>query len=450
MRWAPASPPWISREDDAYERTRRAVLWNERVPDRRPDAIVAPADEGEVVAAVRAAAERGMKVAVKSGGHSWTGAPLRDGGMLIDLGRLNGLAIDADAARVATQPAVRVRDLAAALTDAGLGFPTGHCPTVCVGGYLLAGGWGWNSHAWGPACHRVEAIDVVTAAGELVRADAHTRPELLWVARGAGPGFPGVVTRFHLRAEPLPAAIATCERVYALDRLPEVVGWLVEHAERIPRCVKHGMKLAWSQDAGAPVLSVGGAAFAASREQASTALDALEGCPLADAALSAERALDVGYAELYAETAAAYPEGHRWGADTLWTDADPVDGIARLAEHLTRAPSRRSFVTLALSSEPLPPAPAPGAALSMRGRLFVGCYGLWSAAADDAANLAWVDRLMRDVGRDAVGHYLGEMDLTRWDPSRAFAPAEWRRLGELRERLDPHGRFHDFLQSAAR
>ena len=68
-----------------------------------------------------------------------------------------------------------------------------------VGGYLLQGGYGWNGRVHGPACMSVEAIDVVTADGTLVHADAEQNAELLWAARGAGPGFFGVVTRFHLR-----------------------------------------------------------------------------------------------------------------------------------------------------------------------------------------------------------------------------------------------------------
>jgi FAD/FMN-containing dehydrogenase len=433
------------RGDAAYEDVRRGVLWNERVPRRYPDAIVVPADEDEVVATVRAARRDGLTIAVRSGGHSWTAAPLRDGGVLLDLRRLNAFSIEREREAISTQPAVAVRDLAAALTQAELGFPTGHCPTVCLGGFLLAGGWGWNSQRWGPACHRVEAIDVVRADGELVHADAQRHPDLLWAARGAGPGFPGVVTRFELRAAPLPRAIATCEFVYDLQHLPAVVGWLVEVAADVPPTVKHGMKLARPEGGdGAPVLSVGATTFAASREEAAAALDFFSGCPVAGEAISAARNPDSSYADLYRGMAMAYPERHRYAADTLWSDSDPVDLISRIAERLTTAPSSQSFVTLALSSASLPPAPDPGAALSMKGRLFVGCYARWQTNAEDAANITWVDDLMRSLEPDAVGHYLGEMDLERWHPSRAYAPEQWSRLEALRARLDPDGLFHGF------
>ena len=68
-----------------------------------------------------------------------------------------------------------------------------------MGGFLLQGGQGWNSRRYGWACENVVAIDVVTADGELVRAAEDEHEDLLWAARGAGPGYFGVITRFHLR-----------------------------------------------------------------------------------------------------------------------------------------------------------------------------------------------------------------------------------------------------------
>ena len=96
-------------------------------------------------------------------------------------------------------PGCAGNELVATLAEQELFFPAGHCVGVAVGGYLLQGGFGWNGRVHGPACSSVEAIDVVTADGELIRADAGQNADLLWAARGSGPGFFGVVTRFHLR-----------------------------------------------------------------------------------------------------------------------------------------------------------------------------------------------------------------------------------------------------------
>ena len=60
----------------------------------------------------------------------------------------------------------------------------------------------------------VEAIDVVTADGELVRADEQQNTDLLWAARGAGPGFFGIVTGFHVRLQRRPRVTANALVTY--------------------------------------------------------------------------------------------------------------------------------------------------------------------------------------------------------------------------------------------
>ena len=179
----------LRRGEEGYEAARRGAVWNARTPDRHPEAIVLAASEADAVAAVRLARERGLTVTVRSGGHSWAGNHLRDGSVLIDLSALRGHEVDEANMTARVQPGCRGNELLAALGERGLFFPAGHCPGVGLGGYLLQGGYGWNGRLHGPACMSVEAIDVVTADGELVRADENENADLLWAARGAGPGL---------------------------------------------------------------------------------------------------------------------------------------------------------------------------------------------------------------------------------------------------------------------
>ncbi len=74
---------------------RRGAVWNARTPDRFPDVIVQAEDEADVARAVRAAGQAGMRIGVRSGGHSWAGNHSRDGGMLLDVSRLAAVEIDA-------------------------------------------------------------------------------------------------------------------------------------------------------------------------------------------------------------------------------------------------------------------------------------------------------------------------------------------------------------------
>jgi FAD/FMN-containing dehydrogenase len=175
--------------DAGYEHLRREIIWKHQTPARYPQLVVQVATEHDVIEVVRFARANRMKIAVRGGGHSWVGFSLRDGSVLIDLGRLDQIAIDREARTAAIQPAVTGRVLNRQLAAHGLAFPVGHCPTVPLSGFLLNGGLGWNFNGWGPACFSVEAANVVTADGKLAVANQEHHADLLWAIRGAGAGL---------------------------------------------------------------------------------------------------------------------------------------------------------------------------------------------------------------------------------------------------------------------
>jgi hypothetical protein len=108
-----------------------------------------------------------MSLAIKSGGHNVSEAFLRNGGILLDLGELQGIEIDAENQTAWVQPALWSHGLLRMLAPHGLAFPVAHCATVPMGGYLLGGGLGYNHDNWGIlACHSVLAAEVVLANGE--------------------------------------------------------------------------------------------------------------------------------------------------------------------------------------------------------------------------------------------------------------------------------------------
>ena len=201
------------RDDHGFEDARVDRIFNRRLTDRQPAAVVRPTTEDEVVRGVRLARERGWQVAVRSGGHSWAQWSVRADALVIDLGA------PAASSRTTTPPASSTAspavqggaELAPYLEERGRFFPGGHCPTVGIGGFLLQGGQGWNARGWGWAAEYVEAVDVVTAAGELVRASARReRRPLLGRARRRA----GLLRRRH----PLPPAHAARARPPRADR----------------------------------------------------------------------------------------------------------------------------------------------------------------------------------------------------------------------------------------
>ena len=281
---------WFERGDDGYEDARRATVWNARLPDRFPDLVVRAATVDDVVAAVRYAADRGLRVGIRSGGHSWSANHVRDGGLLLDVSRVDSTAVDVAARTAVVGPGCRGSELAAELEAHDLFFPAGHCRGVAVGGYLLQGGYGWNSRVLGPACESVIGLDVVLADGTLVHCSADEHPDLYWAARGSGPGFFAVVVAFHLRLHPRPAVCGSSVYVYPVDCAAEVYTWAREIAADVDRRVE--MQIVCSRGIPAlglaePALVIASPVFADSEAEALEALAVLETCPVRDRALVA-------------------------------------------------------------------------------------------------------------------------------------------------------------------
>jgi len=429
----------IRQGDPEYERARDATVANGRVPAGRPAAIVRARHTDDVVSAIGLARREGLVVTVRSGGHSWSGSHLRDDVLLLDLAGLDGLEIDTHAPMAAVGPGMRSSALAAALAPHNLFFPTGHCAGPGLGGYLLQGGFGWNSRVLGPACMSVEAIDVVTADGQLVRADAEHHPDLLWAARGAGPLFFGAVTRFHLRLHPRPAVCLLTVNVYPVQELEPVLGWLHAVGPEVPRT----MELMAFVRRGAfgnrdPAVIVAGPVFADSEEQARRDLEILDSCPVTALELAAPRGLATDVERLVADNVELYPTGWRYSADNMWTHApfpELLPGLTSIALTLPSAPSHLMWMNW---GEPWPE--RPDMAFSCEDVTYLAVYGISARAQDDAANVRWVTDRMRAMEHLSSGIQLADENLAN-RPAPFMAPDRLRRLEEIRRRRDPDGLF---------
>lgn len=428
------------RGEPGYEPARRAVAWNARLPDRYPDVIVQANDVDDVIAAVRLARREGMRIGVRSGGHSWAVNHLREGGMLLDVSRLDAVTIDRAAMRATTGPGRAGHSLVGLLARERLFFPAGHCEGVCVGGYLLQGGFGWHSRALGPACMSVIGIDYVDGEGRLRHASEHENADMYWAARGSGPGFFGVVVRFHLRVHPRPRFIGVQTLSYPLARLPEVFAWAHEVAPRVPAAIElmlmvshdtFGMRGAGIQVI-APVFADSlRAAKQATAFMATRPRKAALALPLLPAPLSL----------LYRGVMRHYPEGHRYAVDNMWTHApfeQLLPGLERIAATLPPAPSHMLWMNWA------PPPDRPDMAFSVEDHTYVALYGAWRDAADDAAIAQWPLERMREMASLASGAQLADENLAL-RPARCIAAPQLARLDALRASHDPEQRFHAWM-----
>ncbi|MFI7636467.1 FAD-binding oxidoreductase [Nonomuraea sp. NPDC049400] len=167
-----------------------------------PVCVLRPKSAGDVQAGVRFAARAGLVLSVRGGGHAFAGFGTNDGGVVIDLSLLaNVEIIDKERHLVRIGGGATWGQVAAALAPHGLAISSGDTKSVGVGGLTLTGGIGWKVRKYGLALDNVVAAEVVTAGGEVVRADAEENPELFWAIRGGGGNF-GIVTAFEFAAHP--------------------------------------------------------------------------------------------------------------------------------------------------------------------------------------------------------------------------------------------------------
>jgi len=424
----------------AFDAARERVIWNKRLAhSRAPAAIVTARSVEEVAATIRFTARSGLKVSPRGGGHNYQAAALRDGGILLDLGRLDGVNIDTAAGTAKVGVGIQGSALSERLAAQGFAFPVGHCVDVALSGYLLNGGFGWNSGEWGAACANVEAIEMVTAAGKIVLASADEHPDLFWAARGAGPGFFAAVTAFHLKLHPLPATAYAWRAAFAASSAPALAEWLTSATAAAPAGTEVGCFLFAHWDTGehAIVLRVSGCGN--SEGEARNKVAAFTSPPSAARMIGDPRGEALPFIQLF--RLSPMPANKRVAADHLWSDA--AIGDLLLAVHDLPAPSQDSTIDIVACGGHTPVATPEDAALTVSGGAGVGIYGLWDRAADDEANRAWVRRVDATIAPFRTGRYVGEADLTA-EPGRhaeCFTPAALKRLEALRRRYDPNGLF---------
>jgi FAD/FMN-containing dehydrogenase len=193
--------PLITPSDDAYDQAR--AVYNAMI-DRRPRFIAQCVDVADVIAAVRFGRDAGLTIAVRGGGHSGPGLGVCDDGLVIDLGRMNGVRVDPAARTAAVEGGATWGDVDHATSPFGLATPGGMLSTTGVGGLTLGGGVGYLTRAHGLTIDNLLGVDMVLAEGRFVKANAKENPDLFWAVRGGGGNF-GVVTSFEFRLHPVSA-----------------------------------------------------------------------------------------------------------------------------------------------------------------------------------------------------------------------------------------------------
>lgn len=434
----------IIRPGDAgYDRARR--VWNASI-DRYPAVIVRCTGVADVVGALDFARESDLPVAVRGGGHNVAGNAVCDDGLVIDLSGMKGIRVDPDRWIAYAQPGLTWREFDHETQAFGLATPGGLVSSTGIAGFTLGGGLGWLSRKHGTASDNFLAADVVTADGQLMRADSTTHTDLFWAIRGGGGNF-GVVTAFEYRLHPVGPLVLGGVVFYPADAAVDVLRFLRDVLAEYPDELTAAAVLRIAPAApflpshahGRHVIALA-LCWSGSIEEGEAKLQLLRqlGCPLAD--LLAARP----YTQLQCMLDAAWGPGFHnyWKAEYLrGLSDDAIDVIVAQAERITSPLADVKII--------------PGGGAVARGDDGVSAFAhrqapfilninsRWADPGEAQRHIEWTQafwELMRPFSADGVYvNFLGDEGEDR--VRAAYGPVVYERLSQIKGRYDPTNFF---------
>jgi FAD/FMN-containing dehydrogenase len=215
--------------DAGWDEARQA--WNLSV-DQRPVAVALPETAEDVVEIVSYARRQGYRIAPQGTGHAAAPMGSLDDAILLKTVRMRGVQIDPEARAARVEAGVIWIEAVEAAAEHGLAALAGSSPDVGVVGYSLGGGLSWLARKHGLAANSVVAVELVTADGQLIRADAEEHADLFWAIRGGGGSF-GAVTALEIQLYPITEVYAGA-LFFPVERASEALQAWREWAHDVP------------------------------------------------------------------------------------------------------------------------------------------------------------------------------------------------------------------------
>lgn len=408
--------------------------------DRRPAVVIRARDATDVSVIVALARRTGLELAVRSGGHSLAGHSVCDGGIVLDLSPMRALQIDAEQRTAWAEAGLTAGEYSAAADAYGLATGFGDSGSVGIGGITLGGGIGYLVRKYGLTIDDLLAADIVTADGEVIRADADNHSDLFWAIRGGGGNF-GVVTRFQFRLHDVRQVVGG---MLMLPATPAVIRSFVAEAESAPDelttianimtapplpfvpTTYHGKIVILAMLLHAGSAEAGQRAVAPFRALAT---------PIAD------MVRPMRYPEIYPPEQPGY---HPLAAgDTLFVDRVDDAVAETIIDHLESSTASMAAAQVRVLGGAMARVPVDATAFAHRRRRVLVNVGAVYLRPDEApAHQAWVSRFastLRRGDRGAYVNFLGPEGNAR--VRDAYPGATWDRLTAVKERYDPTNLF---------
>jgi FAD/FMN-containing dehydrogenase len=427
----------IEPDSTGYDQARTVFLGGF---DRRPAAIVRPADASDVARVVALARETGVALAIRSGGHSSAGHSTVDGGIVLDLREMKSVDVDPNGRTAWAETGLTVGEYSTTVGAHGLATGFGDTGSVGIGGITLGGGIGFLTRKHGLTIDSVLAAEIVTADGEVLHVDGSSHPDLFWAIRGGGGNF-GVATRFCYQLHAVPEIVGG---MLILPATPDVVVGVVNEADRAPEelsviaNVMPAPPMPFVPEAAhgkmVTMLLMCYAGDAASGARVIAPFRALA-TPLVD------MVRPMRYPEIYPPDDPSYhPKAI---GRTLFIDA--VDGniVATILDFLQRSDASLRVAQLRVLGGAMARVPADDTAFAhRRHRILVNVASFYNGAADRPRRDAWTREFAAALDQGCPGEYVGFVGDEGEAGVRAAYPGKtWNRLAAVKARYDPTNLF---------
>jgi len=408
-----------------FDRLRR--VYN-AVIDRSPGAIVQAATPSDVQKVVRIAADSGLPLAVRCGGHSFAGLGTCDEGIVCDLSGMDTVLVDPQTRTVDVGGGALLGDVDAAGERFGLVTPAGVVSHTGVGGLTLGGGMGYLSRRFGLTIDDLIGADIVTADGRRSRVDADEQPELFWAIRGGGGNF-GVVTRFKFRMHELgpvrirrwahpPGAVAQTLKRYrdaAATAPRELTAAFVVTSEEL------ALRVIWSGSMVGAEAAVERFAFPGGVQDPTS---------------------EMSFVELQRASDELLPWGRRYYSKGGFLPGMDDRVIEVIADSVAESPLPGLEIYCLQLGGAIADIDEDATAYSGRAASFYWIsQGVWDDPEDDERAIAWCRGAARRLGELSMNtNYVNEQADTGVARS-AYGESKYRRLGQLKWRYDPTNVF---------
>jgi FAD/FMN-containing dehydrogenase len=423
--------------DPGYDQARKVFYgkW-----DRRPAAIVRPADAAEVAQVVGLARDTGLELAVRSGGHSLAGHSVADGGIVLDLSQLTALEVDRERRSAWAQTGLTAGAYTKAVGADGLVTGFGDTGSVGIGGLTLGGGVGYLVRRHGLTIDNLLAAEVVTADGRVLQVDHERHPDLFWAIRGGGGNF-GVATRLRFRLQELPGIVGGMLLLPAdagvIEGFVAAAGAAPEELSAIANIMVAPPMPFLPPEAHGKLVIMAMLAYAGDAEAGERALAPFRALaePLAD------MVQPMPYAGLFQpqEDIEVVEESAR----SMFLDGFDRAAAETVVQHLQASTAPMAVAQLRVLGGAMARVPADATAFAHRDRpIMAGVGAVYEHAADRPAHDAWADGFAAAL-RGGPGVYVNF--LSDEGPERvreAYPGPTWDRLVEVKRRYDPHNLFH--------